>query len=109
MVATAISVNLSLITIQENEVTKRLAAYAALVAVPTMVAGVYGMNFANMPELQWAYGYPAAIAVDGADRSVSRLSLQEGQVDVIGRSAVLRQRARAGAADSLARRCRAAK
>ena len=62
MVATAISVNLSLITIQENEVTKRLAAYAALVAVPTMVAGVYGMNFDNMPELQWAYGYPAALA-----------------------------------------------
>lgn len=62
MVATAISVNLSLITIQENEVTKRLAAYAALVAVPTMVAGVYGMNFQNMPELSWAYGYPVAVA-----------------------------------------------
>ncbi len=62
MVATVISVNLSLITLQENAVTKRLAAYAALVAVPTMVAGVYGMNFANMPELQWAYGYPTALA-----------------------------------------------
>ncbi len=62
MVTTAISVNLSLITIQENEVTKRLAAYAALVAIPTMVAGVYGMNFANMPELQWKYGYPVALA-----------------------------------------------
>jgi magnesium transporter len=62
MVATAISVNLSLITIQENEVTKRLAAYAALVAVPTMIAGVYGMNFQNMPELGWAYGYPLALA-----------------------------------------------
>jgi len=61
MVATAISVNLSLITLQDNEVTKRLAAYAALVAVPTMVAGVYGMNFSNMPELHWAYGYPAAL------------------------------------------------
>ena len=61
MVSTAISVNLSLITLQESEVTKRLAAYAALVAVPTMVAGVYGMNFANMPELQWAYGYPSAL------------------------------------------------
>lgn len=61
MVATAISVNLSLITIQENEVTKRLAAYAALVAVPTMIAGVYGMNFTNMPELRWAYGYPTAV------------------------------------------------
>lgn len=61
-VATAISINLSLITIQENEVTKRLAAYGALVAVPTMLAGVYGMNFANMPELQWRYGYPVAVA-----------------------------------------------
>ena len=61
-VTTAITVNLSLITIQENEVTKRLAAYAALVAVPTMIAGVYGMNFANMPELQWRWGYPAAVA-----------------------------------------------
>ena len=65
MVATAISVNLSLITIQENEVTKRLAAYAALVAVPTMVAGVYGMNFNNMPELRWQYGYPVALAAMG--------------------------------------------
>lgn len=61
-VTTAISVNLSLITIQENEVTKRLAAYAALVAVPTMIAGVYGMNFAHMPELQWRWGYPATLA-----------------------------------------------
>jgi magnesium transporter len=44
-------------------VTKRLAAYAALVAVPTMVAGVYGMNFKHMPELDWLYGYPFAIAL----------------------------------------------
>jgi magnesium transporter len=57
MVTTAISVNLSLITLQESEVTKRLAAYAALVAVPTMIVGVYGMNFEHMPELRWEYGY----------------------------------------------------
>lgn len=62
MVTTAISVNLSLIAIQDNEVTKRLAAYAALIAVPTLVAGVYGMNFANMPEIEWEYGYPTALA-----------------------------------------------
>ena len=61
MVTTAISVNLSLITIQENEVTKRLAAYAALIAVPTLIAGVYGMNFVHMPELGWLYGYPWAM------------------------------------------------
>jgi magnesium transporter len=63
MLTTAISVNLSLVTIQENEITKRLAAYAALVAVPTMIAGVYGMNFQHMPELGWAFGYPFALGL----------------------------------------------
>jgi magnesium transporter len=63
MATTAISVNLSLITLQENETTKRLAAYAALVAVPTMIAGVYGMNFRHMPELAWEYGYPLAVSI----------------------------------------------
>jgi len=63
MVTTAASMNLSLITISESEVTKRLAAYAALVAVPTMVAGVYGMNFEHMPELKWLWGYPMALGL----------------------------------------------
>jgi magnesium transporter len=63
MVTTAITVNLSLLTIQESEVTKRLASYAALVAVPTLIAGVYGMNFKNIPELEWAYGYPLAVGI----------------------------------------------
>lgn len=62
-VTTAIQVNLAMITIGESEVTKRLAAYAALVAVPTMIAGIYGMNFERMPELNWAFGYPLSIAV----------------------------------------------
>jgi magnesium transporter len=62
MVTTAASLNLSLITISESEVTKRLAAYAALVAVPTMVAGIYGMNFEHMPELNWEWGYPVTLA-----------------------------------------------
>jgi magnesium transporter len=60
-VTTAISVNLSLITLQENQTTKQLAAYAALVAVPTMIAGIYGMNFEHMPELKWLFGYPLAV------------------------------------------------
>ena len=63
MLSTAITVNLSLITLQESEVTKRLAAYAALVAVPTMIVGVYGMNFDYMPELRSPYGYPAVLAI----------------------------------------------
>ena len=68
MVTTAISVNLSMITLQENEVTKRLAGYAALVAVPTLIAGIYGMNFQHMPELAWAWGYPLALgAMVGID------------------------------------------
>jgi magnesium transporter len=68
MITTAISVNLSLIQLQENEVTKRLAGYAALVAVPTMIAGIYGMNFEHMPELHSPWGYPltlvAMVAID---------------------------------------------
>jgi magnesium transporter len=60
---TALQVNLAMITIGESEVTKRLAAYAALVAVPTMIAGVYGMNFKNMPELSWIWGYPFALSL----------------------------------------------
>ena len=63
MVHTGITVNLSLIGLQETEITKRLAAYAALAAVPTMIAGVYGMNFQHMPELNWIYGYPFALAL----------------------------------------------
>jgi magnesium transporter len=66
MITTAISVNLSLITIQENEVIKRFAAYGALVAVPTMIVGVYGMNFDYMPELRSPYGYPATLAMIAA-------------------------------------------
>jgi magnesium transporter len=61
-VATAISVNLSMVTLQENETMKRLAAYAALIAVPTMVAGIYGMNFKYMPELDWKFGYGFSLA-----------------------------------------------
>jgi magnesium transporter len=46
-----------------TEITKRLAAYAALVAVPTLIAGIYGMNFKHMPELNWPWGYPMALAI----------------------------------------------
>jgi magnesium transporter len=63
MLTTAVSVNLSLITVHENETMKQLAAYAALLAVPTMIAGIYGMNFDFMPELRWTYGYPATIGM----------------------------------------------
>ena len=62
MLTTAIQVNLGMISLSDNEITKKLAAWAAIIAVPTMVAGIYGMNFEVMPELKWTYGYPLAVA-----------------------------------------------
>ncbi len=59
----AIQVNLSMVTIEDGETTKRLAAWAAIFAVCTALVGVWGMNFEHMPELKWTYGYPLALAV----------------------------------------------
>lgn len=59
---TAIQVNLSMVAIDESEVNKRLAAWAAIFAVATAFAGIWGMNFEHMPELRWKYGYPTALA-----------------------------------------------
>jgi magnesium transporter len=50
-----------LASVQQNEVTKKLAGWAAILAVPTAVAGIYGMNFRFMPELESPYGYPAVL------------------------------------------------
>jgi magnesium transporter len=62
MQTTAIQVNLGMISLNETEVTKKLAAWAAIIAVPTLIAGIYGMNFKFMPEYDMIYGYPAAMA-----------------------------------------------
>lgn len=62
-IGTAIQVNLSMVSIEENEVNKRLAAWAAIFAVATAFVGVWGMNFEHMPELKWKYGYPFSLGV----------------------------------------------
>jgi magnesium transporter len=62
LLATVLEANLSLIAIGQNDVMKKLAGWAAILAVPTMIAGVYGMNFDFMPELRWQLGYPLAVA-----------------------------------------------
>jgi magnesium transporter len=62
-ISTAIQVNLASVTIEETEITKRLAAWAGIFAVATAFAGIWGMNFQNMPELKLDYGYPIALAV----------------------------------------------
>jgi len=63
LLTTALEANLSLISVSQNEAMKRLAAWAAIIAVPTMIAGVYGMNFKFMPELEWSWGYPVTMMV----------------------------------------------
>ena len=60
---TALDANFSLISISQSEVSKKFAGWAAIFAVPTMVAGFYGMNFKFMPELNWEYGYPFALGL----------------------------------------------
>lgn len=64
-ISTAIQVNLSMVSIDESEVNKRLAAWAAIFAVATAFVGVWGMNFEHMPELKWKYGYPVSLVVVG--------------------------------------------
>jgi magnesium transporter len=55
--------NLTRVSVQQNDDMRKISAYAALFAVPTAVAGVYGMNFDHMPELHWKYGYPYAVSL----------------------------------------------
>jgi magnesium transporter len=63
LLTTALEAKLSLMSVAQNENMKRLTAYAAMIAVPTMIAGIYGMNFEHMPELSWRYGYLASLVV----------------------------------------------
>ena len=58
---TALEANFSLISISQNDVSKKFAGWAAIIAVPTMVAGFYGMNFKFMPESEWEYGFYTVI------------------------------------------------
>ena len=58
---TALEANFSLLSIAQSDVSKKFAGWAAIIAVPTMVAGFYGMNFRFMPELEWHYGYPTVV------------------------------------------------
>lgn len=63
MLTAALSINLALVTVGQNEVVKRLAGWAALLAAPTLITSWYGMNFHGMPELQTEYGYPFMIGL----------------------------------------------
>ncbi len=65
LLTTALEAHLSLISVAQNEHMRRITAWAAMIAVPTMIAGIYGMNFTHMPELQWEYGYYLSLAAMG--------------------------------------------
>ena len=68
LLSTAFDAHLAQISVQQNEDMRKISAGVGLVAAPTLIAGVYGMNFDHMPELRWHYGYPFALALMVAER-----------------------------------------
>jgi magnesium transporter len=63
LLTSILSANLAQVTVRQNEDVRRISAIVAILAVPTMIAGIYGMNFEHMPELKWTFGYPLVVAV----------------------------------------------
>jgi magnesium transporter len=63
MLSDILVVNLTLIGVRQNDQTKKISAWAAILIVPTLITGIYGMNFDFMPELHWLFGYPLALAL----------------------------------------------
>jgi magnesium transporter len=61
LLGSALQANLTQVSVRQNEDMRKISAWVAIAAVPTMVAGIYGMNFDNMPELHWRYGYYAVL------------------------------------------------
>lgn len=61
LLASALQAEIAQVQLQQNEDMRKITSYVALAAVPTMVAGIYGMNFDVMPELRWKFGYPAVL------------------------------------------------
>jgi magnesium transporter len=59
----ALEANLTQVSMRQNEDMRKISAWVAIAAVPTMVAGIYGMNFEHMPELEWRFGYPLVLAI----------------------------------------------
>jgi magnesium transporter len=63
LLTSLLEVRISQVANRLNETTKKISAWAGIVLVPTLIAGIYGMNFHHIPELRWAFGYPAALGV----------------------------------------------
>ena len=63
LLSEVLNVNRTQVSVQQNEDMRRISGWVAIAAVPTLLAGVWGMNFRHMPELDWLYGYPTALAL----------------------------------------------
>ena len=63
LLTAVLQANLAQVTVRQNEDVRKISAAVAILAVPTAIAGIYGMNFEHMPELRWSFGYPAAVAL----------------------------------------------
>ncbi|MGD9958820.1 magnesium/cobalt transporter CorA [Nocardioides sp.] len=63
LLSTAFDAHLAAISVRQNEDMRKISAWVALAAVPTLIAGIYGMNFDHMPELRWQFGYPMALGL----------------------------------------------
>ena len=63
LLSSALQANLTQVSVRQNEDMRKISAWVAILAVPTMLAGVYGMNFEHMPELRWELGYPGVLAL----------------------------------------------
>ncbi|HVQ60293.1 MAG TPA: magnesium/cobalt transporter CorA [Solirubrobacterales bacterium] len=63
LLGSALHANLTQVSVRQNEDMRKISAWVAILAVPTMIAGIYGMNFEDMPELQWRFGYPTVLVV----------------------------------------------
>jgi magnesium transporter len=61
LLAGSLQANLAQVAVRQNDDVRRISAWVAIIAVPTAIAGIYGMNFEHMPELKWEFGYPAAV------------------------------------------------
>lgn len=66
LVSDILSAHLAQTSVQQNDDMRKISAWAAMAAIPTMIAGIYGMNFDHMPELHWIWSYPAVIALMAA-------------------------------------------
>jgi magnesium transporter len=63
LLTSILEANLTQVSVRQNEEMRKISAWAAILAVPTLIAGVYGMNFSHMPELHWRVGYPGAVGL----------------------------------------------